>query len=88
MENLSGGTRISLDFRVSVVLFRMHPSSAAGNLYYSQAAAGLADNGKGERGVALGTYFSECTKDPATGKFAVTKRGYPNHRHGFPHTNR
>lgn len=77
VENLSGRTRVSLDFRVS-----------AGNLYDSQAAAGLADNGKGERGVALGTYFSECTKDPATGKFAVTKRGYPNHRHGFPHTNR
>ena len=74
VENTTADTRVSLDFRV-----------APGNLYDEGAAKGLADPKTNK--CALGSYFSECARN-GDGTFAVTTRGYPNHRHGFPHTNR
>ena len=36
----------------------------------------------------VGGYYSECHFNEQTGKFEVTRRGYPYWRHGFPHTNK
>ena len=78
--------QVSLDFRL-----------VAGNCYDSGAASGLADVRASNRrssgapcasAAALGSYYSACERKGATGSFAVVVRGYPNHRHGFPHTRR
>ena len=36
----------------------------------------------------VGSYYSECRKNGEGGGWAVTTRGFPSHRHGFPHTNK
>ena len=73
----TGDTRVSIDFRI-----------APGCCYNAVAAAALEDPKKPAECVgALGSYFSECRRDPQTGRFETTVRGYASHRHGFPHTN-
>ena len=66
------------DFTRVSLDFRIVP----GNCYETDIEEQLAD-------FKVGSYYSECHRKGGPGApFAVTTRGYPSHRHGFPHTNK
>ena len=66
------------DFTRVSLDFRVIP----GNCYETDVEKQLPD-------FKVGSYYSECHRHGGPGgAFAVTTRGYPSHRHGFPHTNK
>jgi hypothetical protein len=79
VTNATRATRVSLDFRL--VPGNCYPATNADQDRDFQVGPTVSER-------SAPAYYSECSRDPQTGRFEVTHRGMPYWRHGFPHTNK